>query len=56
MVNAELVRQGLAQVKAYPPDTKYQDFLEALEAEAKGEGRGMWAESPMTSLQYLPLP
>ncbi len=56
MVNAELVRQGLAQVKAYPPDTKYQDYLEALEAEAKGEGRGMWAESPMTSLQYLPLP
>lgn len=56
MVNAELVRQGLAQVKAYPPDTKYQDYLEALEAEAKSEGRGIWAESPMTSLQYLPLP
>ena len=56
MVNAELVRQGLAQVKAYPPDTKYQDYLEALEAEAKGEGRGMWAKSPTTSLRYLPLP
>ncbi len=56
MVNAELVRQGLAQVKAYPPDTKYQDYLEALEAEAKSEGRGMWAESPMTSLRYLSLP
>ena len=56
MVNAELVRQGLAQAKAYPPDTKYQDYLEALEAEAKSEGRGMWAKSPTTSLRYLPLP
>jgi len=56
MVNAELVRQGLAQAKAYPPDTKYQDCLEALEAEAKSEGRGMWAKSPTTSLRYLPLP
>ena len=44
LVNAELVRQGLAQAKAYPPDTKYQDYLEKLEAEAKQAGRGMWAK------------
>ena len=37
LVNAELVRQGLAQVKAYPPDTKYQDYLEEMEAEARNE-------------------
>ena len=42
-VNAELVRQGLAEAKAYPPDTKYQDYLEKLEAEAIQAGRGMWA-------------
>ena len=43
-VNAELVRQGLAQAKAYPPDTKYQDYLAETEAEARGAGRGMWAK------------
>ncbi len=43
-VNAELVREGLAYAKAYPPDTKYQDYLEKLEAEARQVGRGMWAE------------
>jgi len=44
LVNAELVKQGLAQAKAYPPDTKYQDYLEEVEAEARGAGRGMWAK------------
>lgn len=43
LVNAELVRQGLAQAKAYPPDTKYQDYLEEMEAEAREANRGMWA-------------
>lgn len=44
LVNAELVRQGLARAEAYPPDTEYQDYLEAMEAEAKSAGRGMWAK------------
>ena len=43
-VNAELVRQGLATAKAYPPDTKYQDYLEQMEMEARLAGRGMWAK------------
>ena len=43
-VNAELVRQGLACVKAYPPDTKYLAYLEELEAEARQAGRGIWAK------------
>ena len=43
-VNAELVRQGLAQSKAYPPDTKYQDYLERMETEAKLAGRGIWVK------------
>ena len=43
-VNAELVRQGLAQVKAYPPDTKYQDYLAKMETEAREAARGMWAK------------
>ena len=43
-VNAELVRQGLAEAKAYPPDTKHQDLLEQVEKEAKRAGRGIWAK------------
>ena len=53
-VNAELVRQGLAKAKAYPPDIKYQDYLEAMEAEARSEERGMWAKLLTTSFHYLP--
>jgi len=44
MVNAELVKQGLARAKGYPPDTKYQDYLDELETEARLMGRGMWAK------------
>ena len=42
-VNAELVRRGLARAKAYPPDTKYQDLLARMEAEAREAGRGIWS-------------
>jgi len=43
-VNAELVRQGLARAEAYPPDTKYQNYLEQMEIESRQAGRGMWAK------------
>ena len=43
-VNGELVRMGLAYAKAYPPDTKYQDYLEKLETEARQAGRGIWGK------------
>jgi micrococcal nuclease len=43
-VNAELVKQGLARVKSYPPDTRYQDYLEEMEQQARQAGRGLWAE------------
>jgi micrococcal nuclease len=44
LVNAELVRLGLARAKAYPPDTKYQELLEEMETEARKAGRGMWTK------------
>jgi len=44
LVEAELVRQGLARAKAYPPDTEYQDYLEELEQQARVAGRGIWAK------------
>jgi endonuclease YncB( thermonuclease family) len=36
-VNAELVRLGFAQAKAYPPDTKYQDLFAQMEQEADAD-------------------
>ncbi len=44
LVNAELVRLGLAVARAYPPDTKHQGLLEQLEKEARQARRGMWAK------------
>ena len=43
-VNAELVRLGLAEAIAYPPDTKYQGYFEELEAAARKSGLGIWAK------------
>jgi endonuclease YncB( thermonuclease family) len=44
-VNAELVRLGYAQARAYPPDTKYQGIFISLEQEAKAAHLGIWALS-----------
>ena len=41
-VNAEVVRQGGAWAVAYPPDVKYQAYLEAMENEARQTERGLW--------------
>ncbi len=41
-VNAEMVRQGYAWAKAYPPDIKYQVYLEAMENEARQLRKGIW--------------
>ncbi len=41
-INAEIVRQGCAWAIAYPPDVKYQVYLEAMEKEARQLKRGIW--------------
>jgi endonuclease YncB( thermonuclease family) len=43
LVNAELVRQGYAQVVTYPPDVKHHDLFLGLQTEARDAGRGLWA-------------
>jgi len=43
LVEAELVREGYAEAKPYPPDLRYYPCLEALEEEARREARGMWS-------------
>lgn len=43
MVNAELVRRGLADAVRYPPDVKHHQLLSALEEQARRERLGLWA-------------
>jgi micrococcal nuclease len=44
MVNAELVRQGYAQVAMFPPNVKYHDRFRALQQEAREARRGVWRQ------------
>ena len=50
-VNAELVKQGYAQVATYPPNVKYQKLFLKLQAEAREAGRGLWSEDSSKELQ-----
>jgi micrococcal nuclease len=43
MVNAALVADGYALASTYPPDVKHSDLFAALQAEAREDGRGLWA-------------
>lgn len=49
-VNAELVRQGYAQVSTYPPDVKYQSLFLQMQQEARNSGRGLWGNKPATKV------
>lgn len=44
-VNAELVKQGYAQITTYPPNVKYVNHFKKLEKEAREQGRGLWASA-----------
>jgi micrococcal nuclease len=46
MVNAELVRQGYAQVATVPPNVKYADRFRELQREAREAQRGLWGTQP----------
>lgn len=43
MVNAELVRRGVAQVMTVPPNVRHQPLFLRLQREARAAGRGLWA-------------
>jgi micrococcal nuclease len=45
MANAEIVRQGFAQVMTVPPNVKYREVLLALQREARQAGRGLWGRA-----------
>lgn len=44
-VNAELVRQGFAQILTIPPNVKYADLFLSLQKEAREANRGLWDEA-----------
>ena len=46
MVNGELVTRGLAEVRAYEPDTRNHDWFRQLQDEAREAGRGMFGDQP----------
>ena len=43
MVNAELVRQGYAQVMTVPPNVRHQELFLKLQRDARASGRGLWS-------------
>ena len=42
MVNELLVKEGFAQVSAYPPDVKYQELFIKAEQKAREQKLGLW--------------
>ena len=41
-INGELVGDGFARAKAYPPNVRFKAELKQLETKAKAERRGLW--------------
>ena len=46
LVNLELVRQGVAAAKSYPPDVRYDAFYVVAEGEAHRSALGLWGPTP----------
>lgn len=45
-INAELLRKGMAQVRLYKPDTKYDRDFYKYQDEAQKYNRGIWSNPP----------
>ncbi len=46
LINEELVLEGYAAAKAYPPDTRYQERFEKAQERAETNGKGRWSACP----------
>jgi len=55
MVNGELVAAGLADVRAYEPDTRHHAWFRGLQDEARAAGRGMYGAEPEEPADASPL-
>ena len=52
-VNAELVRNGLANLYTVPPNVKHSDYFLKLQTEAKEKKLGIWSEAKKPEKNYL---
>lgn len=52
-VNAELVRNGLANLYTVPPNVKHSDYFLKLQSEAKEKKLGIWSEAKKPEKNYL---
>jgi len=53
-INAELVRQGYAQVSTYPPDVALEEVFIAAQTEARTVQRGLWQPTPTATATLRP--
>lgn len=53
-LNAELLRQGYAQLLTVPPNVAKVDELRALQAEARSGNRGLWNACPVPTTTTVP--
>ena len=44
MLNAELLKEGYAQIYTFPPNVKYVDSFLKLQKQARENNRGLWKE------------
>ncbi|MGB2705755.1 MAG: apolipoprotein N-acyltransferase [Candidatus Omnitrophota bacterium] len=44
LLNAELLKEGYAQVYTFPPNVKHLELFRKLQKEARGNKRGFWGE------------
>jgi micrococcal nuclease len=54
LMNAELVRQGLAYLRDNADGSRYAALLHAAEREAQQAGRGLWAATPTSAPRPKP--
>ena len=52
MVNEELLRQGMALLAVYPPNTRYLTRLREVAGEAQDQRRGFWSENGFDCTPY----
>jgi micrococcal nuclease len=53
MVNAELLREGLATLYTVPPNVRYAEILQGAQGEAQAAGTGIWGGAAPSPLQIV---
>ena len=53
-VNLRLVEEGFAESISYPPNTAHQGQLDEAEAQARADGKGLWAACGGTDVPLQP--